>query len=458
MPVQPRPRSRSRSRTQSPAVAVEEGSSSSTDRRWRVTRARRRVGTADVPGPALSSAAALGESTMSTPDVSSADPPPVPETTATVEGVNAATVVNMADADAEDVTLVQRLQPAEARELQRLGVRRDTITALGLFLGELASICDNTHPGSDVMPEDVQWALRVVERAMHLSAGTQDFISAILASRLNRQSGGCILPDGDGRGGVVQMAHAFLIGTARTYLDDLQNLLADAWVNPESLPAELRREPPAAGYGDAEEDVDEVRPVVVAPLQPSGVAADAPVPVPAGEAAGDDAQTVEVHVRVVAEREVEADREHETVGEQSASASSSWMLPPTRSRSRSPRRPAEDTDEVNMVQRLRMDENEALADASVPPDVRGRLDEFFQECNGCPDAAWTVHLGVATLDAQLRQLGVLRCLLAERAGRPCPLPGEVSRCASADACVGTVPCGCGGSVGCRHDGALPRAL
>ncbi|CAE7238787.1 UPF1 [Symbiodinium microadriaticum] len=448
VPVQPQPRSRSRSRTRSPAAVLEEGSSSSTDRRWRVTRARRRVGTADGPGPALASGdgAATGEPAMSTPDVPNEDLPPVsvPVSAGSAMGetANSEAAVNAEDADAEDVTLVQRLQPAEARELQRLGVRRDTITALGLFLGELASICDNTHPGSDVMPEDVQWALRVVERAMHLSAGTQDFISAILASRLRRQNGGCILPDGDGRGGVVQMAHTFLIGTARTYLDDLHNLLADAWVNPESLPAELRREPPA-GYGDTTENVDEVMPVVVAPVRPAGpevdVETDAPRPVVPPPPDAILATTVEadntVDVTVHVEATGEAEGETEATGETSASASSSWVVPPARTRSRSPRRPTEDTDEVNMVQLLRMDEHEALAEASVPPDVRGRLDAFFQACNRCVDTAWTMHLGVAILDAQLRQLGVLRCLLAERAGRPRPLPGEASRRASADACV-----------------------
>ena len=291
VPVQPRQRGGPASRSRSRDTDSTDGDSSGMGGRpRRVSRARRRVGTAEgrrdaapVPPPlGHGAASATGRATMDSPVPAGANvagvghaslvpAAPASLTRGTPGGgtgsVDGAPAVRL-DSDVDGASLVQRLQPGEARELQRLGVRRDTITALGLFLGELASVCDGTHPGSDVAPEDVQWALRVVERALFLSAGTQDFIASILAARLPRGREGCVLPDGDGRGGVVQMAHAFVVGAARTYLDDLQNLLADAWVNPESLPEELRRDPAggvaAGGYGeDAEED--EVRPVVVAP-------------------------------------------------------------------------------------------------------------------------------------------------------------------------------------------------
>ncbi|CAE7406906.1 unnamed protein product, partial [Symbiodinium microadriaticum] len=239
IPVQPRPRGgpASRSRSRDSPSASSDGPSMG-GRPHRVSRARRRVGagdsggraTMDTPVPVADNAPGVVRSSLpaSTPGPTEENAVGVddalPTSSLSTSSVGGAAVGGGSSAEvdptvrvAEDVdgaSLVQRLQPGEARELQRLGVRRDTITALGLFLGELASICDGTHPGSDVVPEDVQWALRVVERALFLSAGTQDFIASILAARLQRGRDACVLPDGDGRGGVVQMAHTFMVGAA----------------------------------------------------------------------------------------------------------------------------------------------------------------------------------------------------------------------------------------------------
>ena len=394
IPVQPRPRGgpASRSRSRDSLSASSDGPAMG-GRPRRVSRARRRVGAGDNGGRATrdipaADNAAPASSVSRTPEMPAAgmhtadvvQSPPVSTLPASsVEGVPAGGGSSLGvstlpassvegvstgggssvgpgphvgvDADVEGASLVQRLQPGEARELQRLGVRRDTITALGLFLGELASVCDGTHPGSDVAPEDVQWALRVVERALFLSAGTQDFIASILAARLQRGRDGCVLPDGDGRGGVVQMAHAFMVGAARTYLDDLQNLLADAWVNPESLPAELRREPPedvtTGGYG--EDDVDEIRPVVVQPVaDPSvGVPDAAPEGVPLSPVVP-ISETVETAAEVGTGEVPGAGPAVPVDGAPlsadvtvSTGASSSWQTPPGRVRSRSPRRDVE---------------------------------------------------------------------------------------------------------------------
>ena len=225
VPVQPRPRatpaSRSRSRD---SEGVGEDSSGTSGRPRRVSRAGRRVGTADtgrdrgappplrananvdVPGSGLATMDGPVPDSVGASEVASSSSSPG-ASTAQMEGPQGGSATSAslspvvpvdeaprvpADVDDDGNSLVQRLQPGEARELQRLGVRRDTITALGLFLGELASICDGTHPGSDVLPEDVQWALRVVERALFLFAGTKDFIASILAARLRRGREGCI--------------------------------------------------------------------------------------------------------------------------------------------------------------------------------------------------------------------------------------------------------------------------
>ncbi|CAE7810242.1 unnamed protein product, partial [Symbiodinium sp. CCMP2456] len=55
----------------------------------------------------------------------------------------------------EDVSLVQRLQPAEAQQLSNLGVRRDTVTALGRFFGGLANVRDGSARG-EIEATDVE--------------------------------------------------------------------------------------------------------------------------------------------------------------------------------------------------------------------------------------------------------------------------------------------------------------
>ncbi|OLQ06420.1 hypothetical protein AK812_SmicGene10293 [Symbiodinium microadriaticum] len=479
IPVQPRPRGgpASRSRSRDSPSASSDGPSMG-GRPHRVSRARRRVGagdsggraTMDTPVPVADNAPGVVRSSLpaSTPGPTEENAVGVddalPTSSLSTSSVGGAAVGGGSSAevdptvgvavDVDGASLVQRLQPGEARELQRLGVRRDTITALGLFLGELASICDGTHPGSDVVPEDVQWALRVVERALFLSAGTQDFIASILAARLQRGRDACVLPDGDGRGGVVQMAHTFMVGAARTYLDDLQNLLADSWVNPESLPEELRREPPGGaamgGYGD-DDDEDDIRPVVVQPLEEGDN-----VDIPGGAPPGDMGQTLrpvvtsaeDVHAESpgavlssavdppVAVPSVPVDGATLPAGVADMGATSSWQTPPGRARSRSPRRTEAALEEdVNSHMQLLEDETAELVEVDVPRDLRQSMDVFLAEVAEYVDCPWTLQLSVALVDAMLVQLGVIRCLLARRAGRPSPLPGQDARDQSAAGCA-----------------------
>ena len=101
---------------------------------------------------------------------------------------------------------------------------------------------------------------------------------------------------------------------------------------------------------------------------------------------------------------------------------------------RLPATAAEEDDGVVMVQ-LREAEVEELSAVTVPRDVRAFLNEYFVETTGHANPNWSLQLGVCVVDAMLEQLGVLRCLLAERAGRPCSLPPEPVRDQCAAGCV-----------------------
>ena len=74
---------------------------------------------------------------------------------------------------------------------------------------------------------------------------------AIIARRVRQDVGACTLPEGDARGGWVQMVHRLLVALSRTYLEDLTANVVDSWLNPDGLPPELRAVPPA---GDAAVD------------------------------------------------------------------------------------------------------------------------------------------------------------------------------------------------------------
>lgn len=95
---------------------------------------------------------------------------------------------------------------------------------------------------------------------------------------------------------------------------------------------------------------------------------------------------------------------------------------------------APEGDEGVLVQ-LSVLEAEDLAAVTVPRDVRAFLNDFFADAAGYEDPQWTLHLDVCVVDAMQEQLGVLRCLLAERAGRPRCLPREGARDQCAAGCV-----------------------
>ena len=63
------------------------------------------------------------------------------------------------------------------------------------------------------------------------------------------------------------------------------------------------------------------------------------------------------------------------------------------------------------------------------------LTSFFAEVANYVDAPWTLQLSVALVDAMQVQLGVIRCLLARRAGRPSSLPSEDARDQSVAGCA-----------------------
>ena len=81
------------------------------------------------------------------------------------------------------------------------------------------------------------------------------------------------------------------------------------------------------------------------------------------------------------------------------------------------------------------DEAMELVEVDVPRDVRQAMDVFLAEVVDYLDCPWTLQLSVALVDAMQVQLGVVRCLLARRAGRPTSLPGQDARDQSAVGCA-----------------------
>ncbi|CAE7677988.1 unnamed protein product [Symbiodinium microadriaticum] len=336
------------------AAASDSGASSSSSRSgaMQVRRVRRRVGTADPPrsstdteGVAVEAAAVPGadggatsvaatEVQAATTVAAVADVADMaPSASSGVTPTRARDEVSVVDVDTEGSSLVQRLQPAEAQELSRLGVRRETIGAIGLLLGEMARICEDGAGLGDVQPHDLQWGLRVLDRAMLRAAGVQDTIMAILVRRLQRDGGPCVLPEGDARGGMVQLVHGLLVALSRTYLEDLANNMVDSWLNPDSLPEELRAVPPPSG--PVREDVD------YGAISGYGEVVEAPGTMPMGTIAAADT-AASANLGGIAVATVEGVHAPTTESDENAAPddgrdvpASSWEV---RERSRSPRR------------------------------------------------------------------------------------------------------------------------
>ena len=208
---------RERSRSRDSGVGVGSSSSSSSTR-FRTTRTRRVVGRARAlpEDGASSSSVAAGDSRVGT------------------------------DGDTDVSDLVQRLQPHEAQRLERAGVRRQTITALGRFLEDLA-VVNTGGTRRDLRPETVQWCLHVTDRAVQMAIEMQDAILWVLTRRLQRGDAALALPDEDQRGESAQIVHELVVGLARAYLLALHNGVSDSWLDPETLPDFLR------GRGSASE-------------------------------------------------------------------------------------------------------------------------------------------------------------------------------------------------------------
>ena len=450
------------------AAGSDSGASSSSSRSgtMHVRRVRRRVGTADPPrsstdteGVTVEAAAVPGPDPGATSvvatEVSAATTTDTVAVVAESTGVAPVPVVGdtdevdtNVDEDTEGSSLVQRLQPAEAQELGRLGVRRETIGAIGLLLGEMARICEDGAGLGDVQQHDLQWGLRVLDRAMLRAAGVQDTIMAILVRRLRQDNGPCVLPEGEARGGIVQLVHGLLVALSRTYLEDLTNNMVDSWLNPDSLPEDLRAVPPPSGH--VHEDVDYgamsgYGEVVVAPVvEPEDVVA------PNAALAASDGLGGETVATVVDESapatELDVVQEPETGRDVPASSweesgrdvpASSWE---ERGRSRTPRRrpnvgaearssQAEgESDAVNMVQLLPVlqHEGEQLREVGVDREGCLAINAVLEGFEDAGAAGWGANLVCDILDAQAAQLGALRALFAER-GEPVCLPDEGTR-------------------------------
>ena len=294
----PPPRSRSHSDGESSAA------SSSVPGRFRVRRVRRRVGTADEPGVSQAGVSAVSRPAVvvgspdmvggtAVPEDVGVTTPGGADTTGRMSAPADSTVGGSADggsaAGVDDVALVQRLQAAEAQELARLGLRRECISAIGLFLGELASIVDRDREGSDLSAEDVQWCLHVLDAAIQNVMEVQDYVCTILGRRLRGRE--CVLPDGAARGAACQASHAVVVGLARAVLDGLHERVANAWLDPETLPAELRRDP--ALFVDAYGELGGYGDVVVAPVpaEETGEAPDVVDGEPSGALSSSDVPT-----------------------------------------------------------------------------------------------------------------------------------------------------------------------
>ena len=434
------------------AAASDSGASSSSSRSgaMQVRRVRRRVGTADPPrsstdteGVAVEAAAVPGadggatsvaatEVQAATTVAAVADVADMaPSASSGVTPTRARDEVSVVDVDTEGSSLVQRLQPAEAQELSRLGVRRETIGAIGLLLGEMARICEDGAGLGDVQPHDLQWGLRVLDRAMLRAAGVQDTIMAILVRRLQRDGGPCVLPEGDARGGMVQLVHGLLVALSRTYLEDLANNMVDSWLNPDSLPEELRAVPPPSG--PVREDVD------YGAISGYGEVVEAPGTMPMGTIAAADT-AASANLGGIAVATVEGVHAPTTESDENAAPddgrdvpASSWEV---RERSRSPRRrpvgaatrssEAEgEPDAANLMQILPVlqTEGEQLREVGVDREGCLAINAVLEGFADAGAAGWGANLVCDILDAQLAQLGALRAVFATR-GEPVCLPDE----------------------------------
>ena len=444
------------------AVVSDSGASSSSSRSgaMQVRRVRRRVGTADPPrgstapvGDAVEAVGVPGPGIDATVGVTTGSGATTADAaTANARLAGADSVVDVAstgvadtdvNVDAEGTSLVQRLQPAEAQELGRLGVRRETISAIGLLLGEMARICEDGAGHGDVQQHDLQWGLRVLDRAILRAAGVQDTIMAILVRRLRQDGGPCVLPEGEARGGIVQLTHGLLVALSRTYLEDLTNNMVDSWLNPDALPAELRAVPPPSN--SLPEDVDYgslggYGEVVVAPAAEVDVApATEPerdvVPVDADDTSSALVGGVGTAIESVSETVLDSVAAPDSEEGRDRPASS-WE---GRERSRTPRRRSEDvatssgqmegeTDAMAMVQLLPVLQHEGERLREVGIDRAGclTLNTVLEGLVDAGAAGWGANLVCEILDAQVAQLGALRSGFAAR-GEAVGLPDEGTR-------------------------------
>ncbi|CAE7884476.1 yipf6, partial [Symbiodinium sp. KB8] len=406
-------------------------SSSSRSPSLQVRRVRRRVGTADAPRSSTDRVNShvepvasgedgervLGAQPQDTGSVEGSSHNTAPDTSAegcpssVADGGGANTgAMDVAPGDAS--SLVQRLQTAEAQELTRLGVRRDTINALGLLLDELAAVCAG-EVQTDVPPEDVQWGLRVLDRAVLRAEGVQDTIMAILVRRIRGQDGPCRLPEGEARGGMVQMVHRLLIAMSRTYLDDLTNNMVDGWLNPEVLLAELRAEPlpPVLGRADPEDvnygSVGGYGEVVEAPAVPAemdvttlerpATSSVGDVLVPSAGPATPESGPVPNLAPVGESAEVEDVGETMDVADDVASS-------------------------LVQLQAVLQTEGEQLWEVSIGNRGGDAINQLFAGVEQTGYPGWGVGLTCAMVEAQIRQLSTVRSILAARSQSGCLPP------------------------------------
>ncbi|CAE7843415.1 unnamed protein product [Symbiodinium microadriaticum] len=371
--------SRSRSRDGGDDATGAASSSSSTGR-FRVRRVRRRVGTADVPG--VSSAASADSAASSSLPVTGEAPGAAVDAVPVPAGSSTPLVAPDTLVDAgveptvtEDVALVQRLQPSEAQELARLGFRRECISAIGLFLGNLASIVEGVQPAGDLPAGDVQWCLRVVDTAIQNVMEAQDYVSTLLGRRIT--GGDCVLPDGAARGPGCQLSHTMVVSMARAVLDGLHERVANAWLDPEGLPPELRRDPALfvddfgelGGYGDGDDGdatADEARVETVENVDvPALSSTDVPATASSMGVARRRSLAI-VHHGVAATSSQPA-----SVSPTGVPSANAGRVPADghsgagRDRSRSPRGESEE-DVSNLMQRLDQAEGELLRETGMP--------------------------------------------------------------------------------------------
>ena len=440
--------SRSRSRDGGDDATGAASSSSSTGR-FRVRRVRRRVGTADVPG--VSSAASADSAASSSLPVTGEAPGAAVDAVPVPAGSSTPLVAPDTLVDAgveptvtEDVALVQRLQPSEAQELARLGFRRECISAIGLFLGNLASIVEGVQPAGDLPAGDVQWCLRVVDTAIQNVMEAQDYVSTLLGRRIT--GGDCVLPDGAARGPGCQLSHTMVVSMARAVLDGLHERVANAWLDPEGLPPELRRDPALfvddfgelGGYGDGDDGdatADEARVETVENVDvPALSSTDVPATASSMGVARRRSLAI-VHHGVAATSSQPA-----SVSPTGVPSANAGRVPADghsgagRDRSRSPRGESEE-DVSNLMQRLDQAEGELLRETGMSRSGLLQLQDFLGHVHGEDvDSEWMVLLMQSVFEAQMLLLRRLCEVLRVRAGGERALPPEPGRLAAVQGC------------------------